>query len=162
MDTLYNYPLDLVNSLKHGVPEKQNSDSAHTESVTCDQSENSVIEEKNEPQSVCNEDSANLTSHTDSQETVSKQDIVSHEKEHSEKQSESSSNVLSGDNQTGSASKWSKKAEKWMKKKYKTPKNRAEAKLNRAKEIEAARNIILQKNVDWLVKLSSFHVLLFI
>lgn len=156
MDTLYNFPLELVNSLKHAKP-TENSDSTHTASETYEKSENIITEGNSEVQLVCSNDSAGSTQ-TGPVETESKEDPATPAKEN---QSESSNKTQSGVTETGSKSESSKKADRWAKKnKYKSKKNsaeRAEAKLNRAKEIEAARNIILKKNVDCLIVASKFY-----
>lgn len=154
MDTLYNYPLEQVNSLKHVADIQQGNDSDIT-TAALDHSEDSVgnkqsSQDETEPQAVCNNDIANSEeqnslSQTGSLENLSKQEISVDGS--SENQAGTDSTI---DNvESGNKSSTSTRADRWIKKRHKPYKDRVEAKLNKAREIEAARNIIQQKNVDW-------------
>jgi hypothetical protein len=157
MDTLYNYPLELVNSLKHTKPDQQNIDCVP--SVTCDQPESMQTDDKTVTQSNCNNDSANSkeqmhTSATGSQENLSAEGSVNEQSDKTVDQSKTNTETSSKEeNEVKNSGNKSTRADRWSKKKVRTHKDRAEAKLIRAKEIEEARKIIQQKNVDWYAKI---------
>lgn len=161
MDTLYNYPLELVNSLKHTKPDQQNIDCVP--SVTCDQPESMQTDDKTVTQSNCNNDSANSkeqmhTSETGSQENLSAEGSVNEQSDKTVDQSKTNTETASKEeNEVKNSGNKSTRADRWSKKKVRTHKDRAEAKLIRAKEIEEARKIIQQKNVDCLIVATKFY-----
>ncbi|XP_053402185.1 tRNA (adenine(58)-N(1))-methyltransferase non-catalytic subunit TRM6-like isoform X2 [Mercenaria mercenaria] len=161
MGTLYNYPLELVNSLKHTKPDQQSNDHAPSTAESCDQSESIQTGDKTVPQSYSNNDSANSgeqtnSSQTGSIETLSREETVPDKIEPFGNQSQIQT-VSEIDSEIAEAWNKGSKGSRWAKKKNKPQKNRAEAKLNRAKEIEEARKIILEKNVDCLIVASKFY-----
>ncbi|KAL4239032.1 tRNA (adenine(58)-N(1))-methyltransferase non-catalytic subunit TRM6 [Mactra antiquata] len=179
MDTLYNYPLELVNSLKHKTELRVNDDvSMETADLTDESKCIKVEQDKDKSDNIVPSVENVIKDSNVVIDTKADVEMESESKNESESKTETrtESDLAEGEGQLKVADRSVEKTDnregdceqktggkrrgkKWNKRdnKVKKTKERAEAKILRAKEIVDARRIIQEKNVDCLIVATKFH-----
>ena len=166
LDTLYYFPLNLVNSLKYSTINKlEPVDSSKTTiEDTCNVKKSPVdnSEHVNDQTSTRNSSSEVVTDSASN--TEEKANEIAQQSKGSDKSlagpqgdsavTEGKSESLVTDSSQGKTPKLAGKRQKQKP----TQEERAAIKEERAKEVEAARNIILQKSIDWYVLFKPFYI----
>ncbi|WAR18639.1 TRM6-like protein [Mya arenaria] len=161
MDTLYQFPLDMVNSLKHPATTNildgdMTGDAENTNGSGMQITDETVeIDKESEEKTIDTkaENSEEVNKMDDETENPQKNTCGNVDMENITKSNNESNNGDSVQNMTKKGSR----ADRWGKKDKKQKKDRSQAKLERAQEIERARRVLLEKEADCLLVATKFH-----
>lgn len=150
MKTLYQFPVEQINSLKDGKPQTAATDTSEEQKNTINNGPEVVVSVTlDNENSEDNTDTVNKTNTEDKikteacddnvqMETSSTSHICPNSEEGDVQKGSDAANLPEDGNKGDTATKGKKRK-----------KDRAQLKVQRARDIEMARNIILEKNVDW-------------
>ncbi|XP_052270875.1 tRNA (adenine(58)-N(1))-methyltransferase non-catalytic subunit TRM6-like isoform X2 [Dreissena polymorpha] len=151
MNSLYQFPLDMVNSLKHT---KVENGEHITEEKDASKSSDILVNEESH-----NSEKTDNVQVEQSCATDVGIDLEMDTKENEEEAKEQEMDVKSESKDDVDIKTIEKKdrATRWKKKEKKNKKDRAEAKQERAREIERARKVLLDRKADCLLVATKFH-----